>query len=333
MIRPPIQIGKTLSVEPALLAPMSGITDLPFRRIAARYGAGLVVSEMIAGQFLAQGHALAEMRAEGRGIAPHVIQLAGREPHWMGEGAKVAEDAGADLIDINMGCPSKRVTTGYSGSALMRDEDLALRMIEATVEAASVPVSLKMRLGWDDDNHNAPRLAKLAENAGVALITIHGRTRCQFYKGAADWRAVRPVVEAVSVPVVVNGDVTSYDDALAALEQSGAAGVMIGRGAQGRPWFPGLVARFLADGERRPEPELAERRAVIVEHYHGILSHYGAKVGVRAARKHLDWTMSAIRLDGGDRDLRRAILTETDPGTALSMLDAWFDREPQRSAA
>src|SRR3954463_8559912 len=233
---------------------MSGITDAPFRRLAASLGAGLVVSEMTASDDLVRGRPMSVLRCEATGIGPHVVQLAGCEPHWMAEGARIAEAAGAEIIDINMGCPARHVTGGQSGSALMRDLDHALRLIEATMSAVKVPVTLKMRLGWDHRSLNAPELARRAAAAGVQLITVHGRTRCQFYKGEADWRAVRAVREAIDIPLVVNGDITSYQKALIALENSGADAVMIGRGAQGQPWLPGQIGRRLQTGIAEPSP-------------------------------------------------------------------------------
>jgi len=236
----PLKISDITVANRVLLAPMSGVTDAPFRRLAAALGAGLVVSEMTASDDLVRGKPMSQLRCEASGIGPHVVQLAGCETHWMSEGARIAEAAGADVIDINMGCPARHVTGGQSGSALMRDLDHALRLIEATIAAVmKVPVTLKMRLGWDDRSFNAPELARRAEAAGVQMITVHGRTRCQFYKGDADWRAVRAVKDAISVPLVVNGDITSFEKAVTALEMSNADAVMIGRGAQGQPWLPG----------------------------------------------------------------------------------------------
>src|SRR3954468_15330518 len=241
------------------LAPMSGVTDTPFRRLASRLGAGVVVSEMIASAYLAEGRRDSHRRVDGEGLPLNVVQLAGCEAHWMAEGARIAEAGGADIIDINMGCPARHVTGGQSGSALMRDLDHAMRLIEATISAVKVPVTLKMRLGWDDRTRNAPELARRAEGAGIQVITVHGRTRCQFYKGEADWGAVRAVREAITIPLVVNGDITSYEKAVAALNLSGADAVMMGRGAQGQPWLPGQIGRRLAGGMTEQTPALADQ--------------------------------------------------------------------------
>ena len=286
-----LKIGEIAVANRVLLAPMSGVTDAPFRRQAAALGAGLVVSEMTASDELVHGRPMSRLRCEAAGIGPHVVQLAGCETHWMAEGAKVAEAAGADIIDINMGCPARHVTGGQSGSALMRDLDHALTLIEATIAAVKVPVTLKMRLGWDDRSLNAPELARRAEAAGVQMITVHGRTRCQFYKGEADWTAVRAVKDAISVPLVVNGDITSFEKAVQALEISGADAVMIGRGAQGQPWLPGQIGRRLETGRAETVPDLAEQLSHIRALYDQVCRHYGLRIGLKHARKHLGWAL------------------------------------------
>ncbi len=301
---------------PVLLAPMAGITDLPFRRLVGRFGAGLVVSEMVASQEMVQAKPGVRERAElGFGEARTAVQLAGRDPHWMAEAARMVAANGAEIIDINMGCPAKNVTGGLSGSALLRDLDHAVSLIEAVVGAVDVPVTLKTRLGWDDHTA-APALAARAEAAGVRMITIHGRTRCQFYKGRADWAAIRAIREAVSVPVVANGDIVCGTTARAALEASGADGVMVGRGIQGRPWQIAQIAAELA-GEEAPEPPkgaaLAEMVAV---HYEDTLGFYGAALGARVVRKHLGWYMDAAGTPGA---LRREVLTGT-PSEVLRLL-------------
>jgi nifR3 family TIM-barrel protein len=277
-----------------LLAPMSGVTDVPFRALAARHGAGLVVTEMVASEDLAtsRGDGLKRATACDAG-GWHVVQLAGREARWMREGARLAHDLGADIIDINMGCPAKQVTGSLSGSALMRNLDHALELIDATVAAVPIPVTLKMRLGWDDENRNAPELARRAEAAGVKMITVHGRTRCQFYNGKADWQYVGEVKRAVGVPVIVNGDIGDEQTLTAALAQSGADGAMIGRFAYGRPWLPGMLSSAL-DGKALNVPGLAARHDIMRTHYEGILSHYGVELGVRCARKHLGWYVDSI---------------------------------------
>ncbi len=334
----PLMAGSVELPNRVFLAPMCGVTDTPFRRLAARLGAGVVVSEMIASEALAEGRRDAHLRSDGAGLRLHVVQIAGCEARWMMEGARIAEAAGADVIDINMGCPAKHVTGGQSGSALMRDLDLATQLIEATVRAVRVPVTLKMRLGWDDATRNAPELARRAQAAGVTLITVHGRTRCQFYKGHADWAAVRAVKSAVTIPVVVNGDVTSCEAAVAALRASGADAVMVGRGAQGRPWFPGQLARYLSHSERPRTPSLTEQFALIAELYEETLAHHGLRIGLRHARKHLAWALDAAADSAGVsseslKAARATVLTAEDPRDAKQRLASAYDAFAWRAAA
>ena len=309
---------------------MSGITDAPFRRLTAALGAGLVVSEMTASDDLVNGRPMSLLRCEATGIGPHVVQLAGCQAHWMAEGARIAEAAGADIIDINMGCPARHVTGGQSGSALMRDLDHALKLIEATIAAVKVPVTLKMRLGWDDRSRNAPELARRAETAGVQMISVHGRTRCQFYKGEADWGAVRAVRDAIAIPLVVNGDITSYENAVTALEMSGADAIMMGRGAQGQPWLPGQIGRRLESGIAEAAPSLAQQLVHIRALYDEVCSFYGLRIGLRHARKHLGWALEVASQCSGApvatlKAWRQKILTTDDPHRVHRSLEDAFD--------
>src|SRR5688572_18342590 len=291
-----IRIGSVVARNQVFLAPMSGVTDEPFRRLAYELGAGLVVSEMVASRELVGNRPDVLRRAAGAGrIRPLVIQLVGREAHWMAEGAKIAQELGAEIIDINMGCPAREVTGGMSGSALMRDLDHAQRLIEATVGASKVPVTLKMRLGWDDRQRNAPELARRAEASGIGMVTVHGRTRCQFYKGRADWRAIRDVREAIGIPLIANGDLIDEVDARAMLAESGADGLMMGRGAYGRPWGPAVLAEALDRGSGRAVPGLAEQCSIVLRHYEDMLLHYGTALGHKVARKHLGWYVEGLK--------------------------------------
>ena len=323
-----LSIGSIKLKAPVALAPMSGVSDLPFRRLAHGLGAGLVVSEMIASSELVRERPDVMRRAENDGINPFVIQLAGREPEWMAEGARIAEARGADIIDINMGCPAKEVTGKLSGNALMRDPDLAVSLIKAVIGAVRVPVTLKMRLGWDHASLNAADLAVRAEDAGVQMLTVHGRTRCQFFKGRANWEAVRAVKSAVGIPVIVNGDIVSVDVARQALAQSGGDGVMIGRGAYGAPWQPGRIAAALASGRDPGAPPVHERMTLAISHVEAMLIHYGTALGLRRARKHIGWYLAG---SAGDEKIlkmwRRRLCTDERPGSVLEGLREFYQDE------
>ncbi len=309
----PFSIGSVPVRNRVVLAPMSGVTDLPFRQLAFRYGAGLVVTEMVASRELVFNAAESWSRLKGAGLTPHMVQLAGREAKWLAEAAVIAEANGADIIDINMGCPAKKVIGGYAGSALMREPEHALSLIEATVNAVKIPVTVKMRLGWDENTINAPAIAARAEAAGVKLITVHGRTRMQFYEGRADWDAIAAVRDAIRIPLIANGDVETVEDANEILRRSGADAVMVGRSCQGRPWHAGVLA-----GQAGPEGR--DIPGLVVEHYRAMLEHYGAHVGVRHARKHLGWYLDRLAPDLAS-DSKAAIMTSKDAGFVADAME------------